>query len=114
MTGQGRRLAQSASKLPNRVISGSNKKNKIGKVRETLRLRETEVTGKTENVIWTMSRPQRVGGRGREREGERESDHCHHLLWSWVFKVNPPSMDPNLLVIFSLLLLLSSLMGPKV
>ena len=71
MTGQDRRLAQSASKLPNRVISGSNKKNKIGKVIEKLRLRETEVTGKTENVIWTMSRPQRVGGRGR-RKKERE------------------------------------------
>lgn len=51
ITGQGRRLTQSASKLPNRIISGSNKKNKIGKVIEKLRLGKTEVTGKTENVM---------------------------------------------------------------
>lgn len=72
---QGQANTQSASKPPNMIILGSNKKIKQGEVTEKLRPRETEVIRKkAENTTWTMSRPRRVrekrekGRRRRERE----------------------------------------------
>lgn len=57
---------------------------------------------------------QSQGDRKAGPETQRQRDYCRHLLWNGVFKIVPGSMNPNLLIIFSLLLLWASLMGPKV